>query len=228
MDGNSLFALWRWEDLFAHWHLFVDGFLMTIGVVILGLCLALCLGVIFGLLSTSSIGIFRAFARIYVEFFQNTPLVIQVFFLYNGLPILGVVLDVFTIGVLGVGLYHGAYVSEVIRTGITSIAKGQFEAAQAQGFTYAQKMAYIILPQTIKIILPPLTNQAVNLIKNTSVLSIIAGADLMYSADSYASNSLNYAPAYMLCGLLYFLLCFPLAKFARFYEDSLKSKELIR
>jgi putative glutamine transport system permease protein len=190
------------------------------------LLLALVLGVIFGLFSSSSIKILRYIARIYVEFFQNTPLVIQIFFLYNALPYAGIVMDVFSIGLIGVGFYHGAYVAEVVRGGIASIPRGQREAARSQGFSYIQSMRWIILPQTVTIILPPLANQAVNLIKNTSVLALIAGGDLMYRADSWAANgTLSYGPAYLVTGFLYFLLCFPLVTWARRHEIRIKSRD---
>ncbi len=180
-----------------------------------------------GTMSTAKSRLPRAVARIYVELFQNIPLVIQIFFMYNGLAMAGLVLSEFTIGVVGVGIYHGAYIAEVVRAGILAVPKGQEEAAYSEGFNYIQTMRYIILPQMVKIILPPLTNQAVNLIKNTSVLAIIAGADLMYGAESYASYSLNYGPAYAVAGLLYFLLCFPLATFARKYEQKLKDNDSV-
>jgi putative glutamine transport system permease protein len=228
MKSTNPFALWRWEKLLGEWQMFGEGFLRTIEVAALALILALVLGIIFGVISTSNNKIMRGISRVYVEFFQNTPLVIQIFFMYNGLAIAGLRLSVFTIGVLGVGIYHGAYVSEVVKTGITSIPVGQVEAAKSQGFTYIQYMRYIILPQTIKIILPPLTNQAVNLIKNTSVLAMISGFDLMYVADSWASYSLDYGPAYVLAGLLYFSLCFPLATWARKYEERLKLNDIAR
>ncbi|EAK2888133.1 ABC transporter permease subunit, partial [Campylobacter coli] len=98
----------------------------------------------------------------------------------------------------------------------------------SQGFTYVQQMRYIIVPQTIKIILPPMTNQMVNLIKNTSVLLIIGGAELMHSADSYAADYGNYAPAYIFAAILYFIICYPLAYFAKVYEDKLKKAHLTR
>ncbi|MDR1219829.1 MAG: amino acid ABC transporter permease [Treponema sp.] len=222
------FALWRWARLFADSPIFLEGFIVTIMVSISALLLALALGIIFGLFSTSSKAPLKAAARVYVEFFQNTPLVIQVFFVYNALPYVGIMLDVFSIGVLCVGIYHGAYVAEVIRAGITSIPKGQTEAARSQGFSYIQSMWWIILPQTVTIVLPPLANQAVNLIKNTSVLALIAGGDLMYRADSWASNgTLSYGPAYVATGLLYFLLCFPLVSWARRHEVKLKSRDTI-
>jgi putative glutamine transport system permease protein len=199
---------------------------ITLLVSLLALSLALALGIVFGLFSTSSIKILRALSRVYVEFFQNTPLVIQIFFVYNALPYVGVRLDVFAIGALCVGIYHGAYVAEVVRAGIGSIPKGQREAARSQGFSYIQSMRWIILPQTVTIVLPPLANQAVNLIKNTSVLALIAGGDLMYRADSWASNgTLSYGPAYVVTGVLYFLLCFPLVSWARRHEVRLKDRD---
>jgi putative glutamine transport system permease protein len=224
--NSGPFALWRWQRLFMASPEFLAGFGVTILISALALLLALVLGIVFGLCSTSRKKILKAAARIYVEVFQNTPLVVQVFFVYNALPYVGIRLDVFMIGMLCVGIYHGAYVSEVFRAGITSIPKGQMEAALSQGFSYIQAMRYIILPQTVTIVLPPLANQAVNLIKNTSVLALIAGGDLMYRADSWASNgTLSYGPAYLITGLLYFLLCFPLVTWARRHETRIKNRD---
>jgi putative glutamine transport system permease protein len=220
------FSIARWLRLFADVNVFIQGFGVTLLVSLSALSLALVLGVIFGLFSMARFRLFKALARIYVEFFQNTPLVIQIFFFYNALPYAGITMNVLTIGVIGVGIYHGAYVAEVVRAGILSIPKGQVEAAYSQGFSYIQSMTYIILPQAVKVILPPLVNQAVNLIKNTSVLALVAGGDLMYRADSWASNgTLSYGPAYVLTGILYFILCFPLARWARRYEERLKNRE---
>jgi putative glutamine transport system permease protein len=224
---NGPFALMRWLFLWRDKSAFLEGFGITLLVSLCALLLALALGIVFGLFSTSSRKLLKAVSRVYVEFFQNTPLVVQVFFVYNALPYLGLVLDVFSIGMLCVGIYHGAYVSEVVRAGITSIPKGQFDAARSQGFSYVQAMRWIILPQTIAIVLPPLGNQAVNLIKNTSVLSLIAGGDLMYRADSWASNgTLSYGPAYLVTGFLYFLLCFPMVSWARRHEVRIKNRDI--
>lgn len=227
MRSTNPFALWRWESLLENSSDIGAGFIRTLQVAVLALLLALVIGVVVGTMSTAKGRLPRAVARIYVEMFQNIPLVIQIFFMYNGLAMAGLVLSEFTIGAVGVGMYHGAYIAEVVRAGILAVPIGQEEAAYSEGFNYIQTMRYVILPQMVKIILPPLTNQAVNLIKNTSVLAIIAGADLMYVADSYASYSLNYGPAYAVAGLLYFLLCFPLATFARKYEQKLKDNDSV-
>ena len=223
---EQILTPWRWQNLFQEWPALLRAFLTTLEASVLALILALVLGVIFGRMSTSHHRLPRAVARVYVEFFQNTPLMIQLFFVFFALPYTGVSLPSFTCGVLCVGVYTGAYISEVVRAGIQSIPQGQFEAAYSQGFTYLQTMLLIILPQTVKIILPPLVNQCVNLIKNTSVLAMIAGGDLMYVANNWATNgSASYGPAYLISGVLYFCLCFPLSTWARRYEERLKRQD---
>lgn len=212
------FAWFKWEALFRDWTVFAEGFKITILVTIFALSLALVLGIVFGVLGTSQWTLAKLVSRVYVEFIQNTPLVIQVFFLYHGLPHMGIMLPVFAVGVLGVGVYHGAYIAEVVRAGINSIHRGQMEAAYSQGFSFWGAMRYVILPQASRVVLPPLTNQAVNLIKNTSVLAMVAGGDLMYRADSWSSENIYYGPAYVIVGLLYLLLCLPLATLTRRLE----------
>lgn len=131
-------------------------------------------------------------------------------------------------GVVALGIYTGAYMAEVFRAGIEAIPKGQGEAAHSQGFGYFGTMYLIILPQTIKIILPPMVNQVVNLIKNTSCLYIIGGADLISLTYSFVTGENTggaYAPAYIVSGLLFFVICFPLSKFAGTWESYLKKKE---
>ncbi len=217
---KDLFDVKRWEAFLRVLPSdYIPGFIMTLKVALAGLLLALILGVFFGMMSTAKLKLFRFLSRVYVEFFQNTPLVVQVFFYYACLPyVIGGRVPKFTLGVIGVGIYHGAYISEVIRTGIEAVPKGQFESAYSQGFSYFQTMWYIILPQTIKMILPPFTNQALNLVKNTSVLALVAGMDLMYHADSWGSDLGFFIQAYLPCALMYFIICFPLAKLARYLE----------
>jgi len=217
-SGNGPFAWFKWEALFQDWRLFAKGFLYTIELSIFALLLALVIGVIVGICATSHSKVLRGIMRVFVEFFQNTPLLVQMFILYYGLPFLGVILSVTTIGIISVGVYHGAYIAEVVRSGIGSITKGQFEAAYSQGFTYWQAMRHIILPQAMKVIMPPLTMQAVNLIKNTSLIAIISGADIIFTAKSWSSTNIYYGPAYVTAGLLYFILCFPLTRAAKQME----------
>lgn len=216
------FALFKWQAVLNDWQVFAEGFGMTILVAVCALALALILGILFGMMGTARNKPLLFLNRVYVESIQNTPLVIQIFFLYNGMPYAGVMLPVFWVGMLGIGIYHGAYVAEVVRAGILSVPKGQFEAAAAQGFSYWETMRYVILPQAKRLAYPPLTNLAVNLIKNTSVMAMVAGGDLMYHADSWASANLYYGPTYVVTGLLYLAICFPLATYAKRLERRLE------
>jgi putative glutamine transport system permease protein len=211
---NGPFALFKWEALLSDWPTFAQGFITTILVSLAALALAVTLGIIFGVFGALHYKIPKRISKIYVSVIQNTPLVIQIFFLYNMLPHLGITMPVFAVGVLGVGIYHGAYVSEVVRGGIGAVPVGQLESGLSQGFSHIGSMRHIILPQAIRLMLPPLTNQAVSLIKNTSVMAMIAGGDLMYHADSWSSNNLYYGPGYVATAVLYLILCLPLARFA--------------
>lgn len=213
-----MLSLENWVTLLADWQIFASGLEQTIIASLLALMLALALGVIMGVLGAAPVGPFRYVSRVYVELFRNTPLVTQLFFYYYGLPRVGVNLPVLAVGVLGLGTYTGAFVAEIIRAGIQSVRKGQLEAAYSQGFTYVQAMRYIVLPQTLQVVIPPLTNQFVNLIKNSSALSLIAGYDLMYQADSWSSYNLLYGVTYIAVAVLYLCLTLPLAWLARRME----------
>lgn len=226
----------RWSLTFAEMDSLWTGFALTLKVVLAGLALSLVLGTILGVFSTTRSRVLRGISRVYVEFFQNTPLPVQVFFMYMAGPkllqaILGtadpVRTSAFALGTLGVGLYHAAYVSEVIRTGIESVPRGQFEAALSQGFSRLQSYVYIVLPQTFKVILPPLCNQALNLVKNTSVLALIAGGDLMYNADNFVSTY-GYLQGYIMACVLYFIICFPLAILVQWLEARSKKRPRVK
>lgn len=208
-----------WDRTLAQLPDFLEAFVfVTIKVAFFGLIIALGLGVVFGIVYASKNKLLRAIIRIIVEFFQNTPILIIVFFIYIALPMTGIIIEDYLIAIITVGLYHAAYISEIIRSGIESIPKGQYEAAMSQGFSHTQTMVYVILPQTIRLVLPPITTQIVNLVKNTSILQVIAGGDLMYTVDIFAANTgITFAP-YFIATLLYFAICFPLTCLSRYFE----------
>ncbi len=226
---ESLFSLEAWEKVWTFRSTFLLGLYNSGRMALFALFLSLVLGILFGLMGSSSKKALRGISRAYVELIQNTPLILQLCFLYYALAFSGRSLGILPCGIISLGVYHGAYMSEVVRAGIGSIPKGQFEAADSQGFNYIGKMYYIILPQSIKIILPPMANQVVNLIKNTSCLYIIGGADLIsvtYSFVTGASTGGAYAPAYLVTGILFFVICFPLSTLASTWENSLKKREI--
>lgn len=214
-----------WTAYFQDFGQFFNGFLFTLALAIGSFILAMVLGIFFGAMSTSKRPILRILARIFVEFYQNTPLLVQFVIVFYGLLLISdhiIMIPIYWTAVLCVGLYHGAYIAEVIRSGIQSIPSGQMEAALSQGFTYISAMRLIILPQAFHIILPPLTNQIVNLIKNTSTVAIISGVDLMFVTKSWSALNGNYIPAFLGAALLYFALCFPVAQFGRKMEQANK------
>ncbi|MFR8844849.1 MAG: amino acid ABC transporter permease [Waltera sp.] len=183
---------------------------------------------IFGLMATSGKKVLQIISRVYVEIMQNTPILLQLCFFYYALAFSGHSIGILPTGIVALGVYTGAYMAEVVRAGIEAVPKGQFEAAVSQGFTYVERMYYIILPQSIKIILPPMVNQIVNLIKNTSCLYIIGGADLISLTYSFVTGENTggaYAPAYLVSGLLFFVICYPLSKTASVWEIHLKKRD---
>ena len=237
---SGLFSLESWSTVWTHRESFLLGLGNTLQTAVCALALAFIIGAALGLMSTSGSKLLRIIARIYVEFVQNTPLLLQLCFLYYALAFAGVSLGVIRTGIIALGVYTGAYMGEVVRAAIESVPKGQFEAAQAQGFNYLQRMGYIILPQSIPVMLyiilpqsipvmlPPMVNQVVNLFKNTSCLYIVGGADLIsvtYSFVTGASTGGAYAPAYIVCGLIFFVVCFPLSTLAARWEASLKERK---
>lgn len=225
---DSLFSADAWGKIWTYHDTFLLGLFNTATMAFFALIISLVMGIILGLMATSEKKILKGISRVYVELIQNTPLILQLCFLYYALSFAGYSMGIIFAGIVTLGIYHGAYMAEVVRAGICAIPKGQFEAAQAQGFNYFEKMYYIILPQSIKIILPPMVNQVVNLIKNTSCLYIIGGSDLISLTYSFVTGSQTggaYAPAYMITGLLFFAVCYPLSTLAGMWENSLKNRD---
>lgn len=225
---SGLFSPYAWSKIWGFRGVFLKGLGNTLVTALVGVAMALVLGLIFGLLETGHSKTGNVIARVYVEFIQNTPVLLQMCFLYYALAFSGHSIGIVPTGIIALGIYHGAYMAEVFHAGIGSIPKGQFEAAQSQGFTYMESMRYVIMPQTVKIILPPMINQVVNLFKNTSCLYIVGGADLISVTYSFVTGEKTggaYAPAYLICAALFFLMCYPLSHMATNWEARLKKRE---
>lgn len=226
MNISTVFSPKLWGQFFQDFDQFAWGFLFTLLISAGALATAMILGMLFGAMSTSSSKILRGIARVYVEFYQNTPLLVQFVIIYYGFPLITnfvLMPSIYWTAVICVGLYHGAYIAEVIRSGIEAVPRGQTEAAYSQGFSYMETMRLIILPQAVRTILPPMANQVVNLIKNTSTVAIIGGVDIMFMTKHWSALNANYYPPFITAALLYFILCFPLATWARRWEEKNKT-----
>lgn len=189
----------------------MQGFGHTIKASVLALIGSLALGTIIAIFRIAPIRPLNWIGMAYVEFIRNIPLVLIVFVFFMGLPAVGIRFDSFTAGTLGLMVYTAAFIAEAIRSGIQAVPKGQMEAARSSGLTYLQAMRYVILPQAVKIVIPPLGNQFINLVKNSSVLGVIAGLDLMYYGDLISSKTFVTFDVYIFVALFYLVLTIPLS-----------------
>jgi polar amino acid transport system substrate-binding protein len=198
--------------------LLLQGALMTLLLSFIAMALAVLLG--FGLCLGKLYG--KPFVKIFcfgfIEIIRGTPLLIQLYLLYYGLPNLGIQLNAFVAAILGMGINYAAYEAEIYRAGLLSIPKGQFEAAKSLGLTHAQTLRHVIVPQAIKIILPPSTNDFIALFKDTSLVSIITVFELTRAYNLSATTTYRFLELGLLTALLYFLMSFPLSLWSRKME----------
>ncbi|MFC6170527.1 amino acid ABC transporter permease [Loigolactobacillus jiayinensis] len=204
--------------LVDHWPAFWSGFLFTLGSSILALIGSLIVGTVFALLEISERKWVRIIGRVYVEIFRNIPLLVITMFFYVVIPMFIANVNGFTAGTIGLTIYTSAFIAETIRAGIEAVDPGQMEAARSNGLSYLQAMTHIVFPQAIKITIPPLGNQFINLVKNSSVLAFVAGFDLMYQGNLIASTTFDTSNTYLAVGLLYLILTLPLSYFMRYLE----------
>jgi putative glutamine transport system permease protein len=211
--------------LFNHWDRFAEGFIHTIEASVLALIGSFVLGVIIAVMRISPVRALNVIGTVYVEFIRNIPLLLVVFFFFLGLPSLGLPLDGFTSGTLGLTVYTASFIAEAIRAGIQSVPTGQTEAARATGLSYIQTMLHIVLPQAIKIVLPSIGNQFINLVKNSSILAVVTGLDLMYYADLINSDTFLPLTVYTIVAVFYLVLTLPLSFAVHYMERRFRSAD---
>ena len=199
-----------------NWQTYLTGFGNTILASIIALVFSLIIGSAFAIMELLPSRLLRVIAHIYIEVFRNIPLLVVAMFFYIVVPQYVVKLDGFTAGTIGLTLYTSSFIAETVRAGILAVDPGQMEGARANGLTYWQAMRYIVLPQAYKIVIPPLGNQFINLIKNSSVLAFLAGFDLMYQAQTVASATFKTFSAYFIVGFFYLVLTLPLSYYLRY------------
>lgn len=195
---------WDFSFLIGNWKLLASGLGRTLTLAAACLAAGLTIGIIIGILRIQKNIVLRTIGTCYVGFFRNIPPLVQLFWLFYLLPILiGVQNDRFGAAVLAFSLYSGAYFAEIIRSGIQSIHRGQWEAARAIGMNYTKTMRYIVLPQAIKRLIPPLTNQAIDVVKLTTIASSLAYAELLYQAKLLSENEFRPLEAYTVIGAIF-------------------------
>ncbi|KQL47240.1 hypothetical protein AN963_14325 [Brevibacillus choshinensis] len=203
----------------------LKGAWITVTVTIISMALGLFLGMGAALAKLSNVKIVRWVATQYIDIVRGTPLLVQLFLIYYGLPQIGLTIDPFPSAVLGLGINTGAYVAEVIRSGIQAVEKGQREAAFALGLSSSQTMRLIILPQAFKIIIPPLGNQFILLIKDSSLVSTITLVELTRTAQRIISTTYKPIELYIAAAVLYYIASLLATKLINRLEKKVRASE---
>ncbi|MEH7352875.1 amino acid ABC transporter permease [Neobacillus drentensis] len=200
----------------------LEGAIMnTIPLTIISFIIGLILAVLTALARISHVKFFQIVARVFVSAIRGTPLLVQLFIIFYGLPNIGITLDPFISAVIGFSLSVGAYASEIIRAAILSIPKGQWEAGYSIGMTYTQALKRIILPQAVKVSIPPLSNTFISLVKDTSLASLVLVTEMFRRAQEIASTNYEFLLVYSEAAFLYWVICFFLSLIQGFMEKRL-------
>lgn len=193
------------EYIISHFHLFWSAAFMTLEVTVFGILVGLLLGLLFGLLRLSKKKVLNIPAKIYIWLIRGTPLLLQILFIYYGLVSI-VVIDNVPAAFIALGVHNGAYIAEIFRGAIQSIDLGQREAGISLGMTKAKVMRRIILPQAFKRALPPLSNQFIIALKDSSLASAVAIPELLLKAKQLASSSFKYLEALTIAAIFYIIM----------------------
>ncbi len=210
--------------VFENWDALLQAVLITISLAFLAEVIGVALGLAFALLKISGSRVLSILAQVYIDVFRGTPLLVQIVIVYFTTASVGLRFNsLFFAGLVALSLNAAAYVAEIFRAGIQSIDKGQTEAGRSSGLTYAQTMRYIIVPQAFRRVIPPLTNEFVMLIKDTSLVSVIGLAELLRAARALQSETFNGTPL-IAAALMYLAICLPLIYLANGLERRLNRR----
>jgi L-cystine transport system permease protein len=203
------------------WPMLEGAIMNTIPLTLLSFVFGLILAVLTALARISHVKLFQGIARVYVSVIRGTPLLVQLFIIFYGLPNVGITLDPFISAVIGFSLSVGAYASEIIRAAILSIPKGQWEAGYSIGMTYTQALRRIILPQAARVSVPPLSNSFISLVKDTSLASLVLVTELFRRAQEIAATNYEFLLVYTEAALIYWVICFFLSILQQYMERRL-------
>lgn len=210
--------------LIPYMHMFWKGACITIQASLLGVAIGSALGILIGSCRVMPFKPLRYFMATYIYVLRGTPLMIQLFLIYFGLPALGINLDAYTAGIIGIGINSSGYVGEIVRGGIEGVAKGQWEAAKMLGLSYGQTMRLIILPQAIRHMLPAIGNEFVTLIKESSLLSVLAISELTMVGQQVRSVTYASFETFIFVALVYLVLTSATSGLLQLLENHWKKK----
>ncbi|MFZ2039980.1 MAG: amino acid ABC transporter permease [Desulfobacterales bacterium] len=215
----------QWGVVLETFPLLLSGVKLTIIITIGGLLFGFVLGVATGLMKLSRSLPVRSLAGAYVEAIRGTPLIVQVMFLYFGVPMaVGLRIRPMTAGIIAIAVNSGAYIAEIVRGAVQSIDPGQIEAGRSIGLTRAQTMRYIIWPQAFRRMIPPLGNQFIISLKDTSLLVVIGVAELTRVGQEIIAVNFRAFEVWLTVGIVYLMMTLTIARFLRMAEDRLAQR----
>lgn len=197
---------------------YLTGLGNTLQAAAIGLVLALAIGGVAGVVRFGSRGVAGHLVAGYVSVVRNTPMMVQVYFIYFGLPALGIRMSAFETGLIALSFNSGAYIAEIVRGGLAALPKGQMEAAQALGLRRVTALRRVLIPQAVPLILPAITGQFVQLIKDTSLLYTISVLELTQAANEVGNETYSFLEAYLVSWALYLVVCITLNILVDLYE----------
>ncbi len=215
----------NWEFIKETLPRYVDATILTLELGVIGIILSVVVGLICSNLIFYKVRILKTISKAYIEVSRNTPLLIQLFFLFYGLPKMGIKLSGFTCGVIGLTFLGGSYMAEAIRGGLEAVSKGQIESGLSIGLTRFQTLRYIILPQAISIAIPSIGANCLFLLKETSIVGAIAVADLMFLAKDIIGMEYKTIEALFLLVVFYLIILLPISILISYLEKKGRSAE---
>ena len=234
VNANSSFFERVFSILQAYWPLFLRGAEMTLIISLTGTIIGFGIGILIGVIRTipidnntnllkrTGLKLVNFILLCYIEIFRGTPMMVQAMVIFYGVAMVyGIHLSILFAGIFIVSINTGAYMAEIVRGGILSIDKGQFEAAHSIGMTHSQTMVNVVLPQAIRNILPATSNEFVINIKDTSVLSVIGVTELFFNSKSVAGSNYKFFEVFLITCVIYFIMTFTVTRILRYFEIKL-------
>ncbi|MFC5732625.1 amino acid ABC transporter permease [Cytobacillus gottheilii] len=227
---------WMIQIIQSNWPMFLRGAGWTLVIALTGTIIGSLIGLLAGVVRTipapekgikkNLLKLINAILTIYIEFFRGTPMIVQAMVIFYGSALaFNFHMNPIIAGIVVVGINTGAYMAEIVRGGIISVDKGQYEAAQAIGMNHVQTMIHVVMPQVIRNILPATGNQFIINIKDTAVLSVISVTELFFQTKTVAGNNFRYFESFFVACIIYFIMTFAITLILRYFERKLEGPD---
>jgi polar amino acid transport system permease protein len=196
-----------------NWTLLLDGLFNTIQLSVQVILFGTLVGMVGGMLLLFGHPLIRVIVRAYVDIVRGTPLLVSIFLIFYGIPALGIPVPAFSAAVIALTVFAGAHMSEIVRGAVGSVPRGQTEAAMAIGLVFAHRLQFVVFPQAVRRMIPPWVNLCIELIKGSTLVSLVSVTDLMLSTRQVLERTAQPVPFYILLAIVYFVMCYSFGRF---------------